>query len=236
MANEEEITDIHGNASPGHTEGFESFIFDSLIRINYQKKIFLDDILNDKTDKTDANPNICVTKRFSPTQIKENQKPILITAKPETNDNEFSQSPNFCQQIENDPPNHLNFSENNFVINKTVSLFPNCYINIAPKKNCKVYDCLFKITGAHLTQNEIIFLRKTVFRKVLPPIRRDEIRNKASNIQCLDKYSDRVMALLKIPAVQLSIRDYVFSRRRKFEKDEMIYNFHQNITNRKLNI
>lgn len=242
MDYEQEFSTIPNDLSLKYEKQYDGFLLDSLFKINYQKSLFLDEILIQKklnNSKTDT--NLCTTKRYSPQNMKyknaktennyqyQNDLKESITILNNKVDDKIFEKKDSYQNFINGNFNIENSNKKRQTVNIASSFSPRCYINVDKKKNCKVYDCLFKITGAHLTQNEIIFLRKTVFRKVLPPIRRDEIRNKMSNIKCLDKYSDKIMSLLKIPSVQLMIRDYVFSRRRNFEKDEMIFNLHQNI-------
>lgn len=105
--------------------------------------------------------------------------------------------------------------------------FPNLFINIYLFQNLSVYDIIFKITGAYLTQKELIFLRKNIFDQVMPLMTRDEQRSKIKNISCFNKYKEKLLPYLESPNIQAIIRDYLLKRRRNYEKMEMLENFHR---------
>lgn len=105
--------------------------------------------------------------------------------------------------------------------------FPQHIITISKDKHYKIYDYLYQITGAYLTQKELLFLRKTIFKKVLPQIQREEQRYKLKNIQCIEDYYEKIIPIIKNPDIQTSIQNYVFNRRQNFERIEMLYNISQ---------
>ena len=105
--------------------------------------------------------------------------------------------------------------------------FPKHIITISKDKHYKIYEYLYQMTGAYLTQQELLFLRKTIFKKVLPEIQREEQRNKIKNIQCLEDYYEKIIPIIKNPDIQTSIQNYVFNRRQNFERIEMLYNISQ---------
>ena len=240
MESEKEDNDMPKDHPLNINQKYDGFLLDSLFKINYQKKLFLDTILiEENPNNINNDQKLCITKRYSSSNLQYNNTSVNIQYK---NDIKKSMSiPNskiddtniIKSQYQNFfLGNNMNFQRQNIkkqALNSQVQFFPYCYVNIDNMKKCK--DYLFQITGAHLTQNEIILLRKTIFRKVLPPIKRDEIRNKLLNLKCLDKHSGKILPLLRMPSVQVTIRNYVFERRRDFEKNEMIYNFHQILQN-----
>ena len=105
--------------------------------------------------------------------------------------------------------------------------FPKHIITISKDKHYKIYEYLYQMTGAYLTQQELLFLRKTIFKKVLPQIQREEQRYKLKNIQCIEDYYEKIIPIIKNPDIQTSIQNYVFNRRQNFERIEMLYNISQ---------
>lgn len=100
-------------------------------------------------------------------------------------------------------------------------------------QNFKVYQLIFKLTGAYLTQSELIYLRKTIFRNIMPRISRDEQRSKIKNIQVFEKYHDKIIPILSNPRIQSMIQNYLMSKKKTFEKMNMVENLYKNchITN-----
>ena len=104
-------------------------------------------------------------------------------------------------------------------------------VNATNMKGGKVYQMLFMITGAYLTQNELTYLRKTLFRNIMPMMNRDEQRSKIKNIERFEKYHDKIIPILQNPNIKSIIQNYLFSRRRDYEKMDMIENLYINIRN-----
>ena len=79
-----------------------------------------------------------------------------------------------------------------------------------------------------------LFSSEKQYSNVLPLIIRDEQRSKIKNIECFEKYSESIISLLQSPGIQFSIQNFIFNRRRNFEKSEMILNFENNLKNQGL--
>lgn len=121
--------------------------------------------------------------------------------------------------------------KNNIVSKKNVLSpklrgFPHYFINISNNSNYRIYDYLFQITGAYLTQNELIYLRKNLFYQVMPPMIRDEQRSKIKNIECFEAYHNEIIPILQMPNIQFLIQNCIFNRRNNNQKIDILFNVH----------
>lgn len=228
-----ENSSIQEDHEIANSEKRDDLLCDLSEKLKYQKSLFLDQILiNENVKISNPNQSNCVIKRYfssnlNPSntdsqfqELSKESKPIMTEKIPKL--------------IEKNP--HVS-PQNNHKFGKKIEnqlYFPHRFICISNNKKYKIYDYLFQITGAYLTQNELIFLRKTVFKNVLPLIIRDEQRSKIKNIECFEKYSESIISLLQSPGIQFSIQNFIFNRRRNFEKSEMILNFENNLKNQGL--
>ena len=152
----------------------------------YRKGLFLEKILNNKPSEDASNDNKGILK------IVQKEKKKLIQKK--CNDFLFIEN-------KSSKPNDFTTATKSIIVSNSMTT----------KNN--VYDYLFRITGAYLTQAELICLRETVFNGLIPQISRDEHRNKIKNIECLESFSHIIIPVLQNTDIQKTIQSYIINRR-----------------------
>jgi hypothetical protein len=86
-----------------------------------------------------------------------------------------------------------------------------------------VLERLKCIIGSEIRQNELITLRRGLFKDILPQMTRDEKRNKSINVSCLEGHRIELLSLLDRQVVIRQVLHIVYESRQKVQEQRELF-------------